>query len=118
MNIFLKGFWGRARPGDILQLGGKEGFTPWYQISESCDSNCSFVSGDASVGFFIAIFYYITKNIKFFYLSIFLGLFFGFARIGAGAHFLSDVLMSFILVNFGLLISRHIYYQIIKWIKV
>ena len=117
INSGLKENWGRARPNDILYFGGDGNFTSWITYTNECISNCSFVSGDASVGFFIAIFYYITKKIKFFYLSIFLGLFFGLARIGAGAHFLSDVLMSFIFVNFGLLISRYIYYQLIKWIK-
>ena len=29
VNLFFKNIWGRARPGDILQLGGKENFTPW-----------------------------------------------------------------------------------------
>ena len=45
VNALLKNNWGRARPNDILELGGIEKFTPWYQFSESCASNCSFVSG-------------------------------------------------------------------------
>ena len=69
VNLFFKNVWGRARPGEILQLGGKENFSPWYQISDSCSTNCSFVSGDAAVGFFIIVFYLITK--KEFYLDIF-----------------------------------------------
>ena len=49
VNLILKNFWGRARPNDVLQLGGKEYFSPWYKISNACETNCSFVSGDASV---------------------------------------------------------------------
>ena len=44
INLFLKNFWGRARPGDVLQLGGTENFSPWYQVSNACNTNCSFVS--------------------------------------------------------------------------
>ena len=57
VNVILKNTWGRARPNDILQLGGNQIFTPWYQISDSCITNCSFVSGDASVGFSLIAFF-------------------------------------------------------------
>ena len=60
--------------GDIFEFGGKETFTPWYELSNNCDSNWSFVSGDASVGFSIIILYFITKNIYFAYFSIVFGL--------------------------------------------
>ena len=90
-NLILKNYWGRARPGDISGFGGSDIFTPWYRISDACETNCSFVSGDASVGFSIIILYFITKNILFFYLSVISGFVLGFTRIIAGAHFLSDV---------------------------
>ena len=77
-----------------MQLGGKDVFTPWYELSNACNTNCSFVSGDASVGFSIIILYLITKKILFFYLSIAFGLILGFIRIIAGGHFLSDVLLA------------------------
>ncbi len=91
VNLILKNFWGRARPNDVLQLGGSEGFTPWYEFSRACSSNCSFVSGDASVGFSIIILYLITKNILFLYFSIASGFLLGLIRIMAGGHFVSDI---------------------------
>ena len=91
VNLILKNLWGRARPNDILQLGGKETFSPWYEITKVCESNCSFVSGDASVGFSIIILYLITKKIIFLYASVVAGLVLGLIRIMAGGHFLSDV---------------------------
>ncbi len=63
VNLLLKNMWGRTRPGDILEFGGSGVFTPWYRFGDSCVSNCSFVSGDASVGFALIIFYFITKKI-------------------------------------------------------
>lgn len=91
VNLFLKKFWGRVRPEDILQLGGIDVFTPWYKISSACSTNCSFVSGDASVGFSVVILYFITKKIAFLYAALFLGFIIGLVRIMAGAHFISDI---------------------------
>ena len=100
INLILKNFWGRVRPGEILDFGGVNPFTPWYSFSSACNTNCSFVSGDASVGFSIVILYFITKNIIFLYLSIFSGLLLGFVRIIAGGHFLSDILFAGMFVIF------------------
>jgi len=107
INLLLKNLWGRARPGDVLQFGGSEIFTPWYKISNSCYTNCSFVSGDASVGFAFIVLYFLTKNIIFLYASLIFGFVLGFIRIIAGGHFLSDVVFSgFIIILLNLLIVK------------
>ena len=98
VNILLKGFWGRARPNDIVELGGQEVFTPWFKISEGCNSNCSFVSGDASVGFSIIGLFFLTNNKNFLWLAIFSGFFLGLIRILEGGHFLSDIVMAGFLI--------------------
>ena len=86
--------------GDILEFGGVETFSPWYKISNSCDTNCSFVSGDSSVGFAIIILFFLTKNIFFLYGSLVFGFMLGFIRILAGGHFLSDVVFSGVIIIF------------------
>ncbi len=106
INLLLKNIWGRARPGDTLQLGGKENFTPWFQYSDACNTNCSFVSGDASIGFSIIVLYFITKKEVYFWLSLLFGSLLGLVRIMEGGHFLSDVVMS------SLIIFIFYYYQI------
>ena len=58
VNILLKNMWGRARPNDVSYFNGFQDFTPWYKISDACSLNCSFVSGDSSVGFFLIVFYF------------------------------------------------------------
>ena len=98
INLFLKNFWGRARPGDVLELGGKGDFSSWYQISDACTSNCSFVSGDAAVGFSLIALYLVSNNLKYVYLSIIFGFILGLIRIAEGGHFLSDVIFSAIIV--------------------
>ena len=98
INLFLKNFWGRARPGDVLELGGKDDFSSWYQISDACTSNCSFVSGDSAVGFSLIALYLVSNNLKYVYLSIIFGFILGLIRIAEGGHFLSDVIFSAIIV--------------------
>ena len=101
VNLLLKDMWGRARPNDIIQFGGKESFTPWFEPSTACDNNCSFISGDASVGFSIIILYFITKNKFFLWLSLLFGFSLGLIRVMEGGHFISDILMA----NFIIFVS-------------
>ena len=98
VNVILKNNWGRARPNEILQLGGKENFTPWFQISDTCNTNCSFVSGDASVGFSVIALFFITKNKIFLWLAMLFGFSLGSIRILEGGHFLSDILIAGFLI--------------------
>ena len=110
VNLVLKNFWGRGRPNDVIELGGKEIFTPWYEISNACETNCSFVSGDASVGFSIIILYLITTKTIFLYASFIAGLVLGLIRIMAGGHFLSDVFFA----GFFILILNMILFELYK----
>ena len=109
VNILLKNMWGRARPNDILQFGGNDVFTPWYRFGDSCVSNCSFVSGDASVGFALIMFYFLTKKNIYIYLSMLFGISLGFIRVIAGGHFFSDIIFSHIIVTGVLFFSFLIY---------
>ncbi len=99
VNVLLKNMWGRTRPNDILEFGGSDIFTPWYKFGDSCVSNCSFVSGDASVGFALIVFYFITKKHVYIYLSVLFGVSLGFIRIIEGGHFFSDIIFSQIIVT-------------------
>ena len=98
INFFLKTFWGRSRPSDIMYEGAEGFFTPWYTFSNYCLSNCSFVSGDSAVGFSIIVLFFITNNIKYIYCSLFCGFLLGAVRILEGGHFASDVIFSGIIV--------------------
>ncbi len=109
VNVLLKNMWGRVRPNDVSYFGGFQDFTPWYQISNSCTSNCSFVSGDSSVGFLLIVFYFITKKNAYFYLGLILGSILGFIRIAAGGHFFSDIIFSQIVVTITILASFVLY---------
>ena len=98
INLLLKNMWGRVRPNEISQFGGGDIFTPWYQITNQCDNNCSFVSGDASVGFLLILLYFLTKKDMFFWSSLLLGFSLGLIRILEGGLFLSDIMFAFLIV--------------------
>lgn len=48
VNVILKTHWGRARPADVFDFGGGHHFTPFWQPTDQCLRNCSFVSGEVS----------------------------------------------------------------------
>ncbi len=114
VNYVLKANWGRVRPNEILQLGGKENFTAWYEYSSICNTNCSFVSGDASVGFSLIALFFITKNKFFLWFSLFVGLFLGSIRIMEGGHFVSDILFAGLLIYVLSFVQFYFYNSKIK----
>jgi len=102
VNSVFKEQWGRARPSQIQEFGGKAEFTPAWVITDQCEKNCSFVSGHASVGFVLLVFAFISRRPGlWFAIGISAGGLLGFMRMGQGGHFLSDVIFSFYAVYFA-----------------
>lgn len=99
-NTLLKDNWGRARPSQIEQFGGDKQFSPPLIMADQCERNCSFVSGDPSVGFHffgIALLFFSSAP-WLVLLPLLSGALFGFTRIVQGAHFFSDVVFAGIFV--------------------
>ena len=101
VNGIFKSFWGRARPQDILQFGGDKLFSLPFEISNQCSWDCSFMSGHTAVAFWlVAPALLVSKKYK--PLTVGAALVFGcltaMFRIGQGAHFLTDVLFSAVLM--------------------
>ena len=122
VNVILKEFWGRARPSQITDFGGEKMFTPFYEITNQCASNCSFVSGEASGATAILI---VAALLTWAYcgarvqivtvgLSTIVLIGSGVLRVGLGGHFASDVLLSilFTVLIFFIVIRHHRYRQI------
>src|SRR5262245_24872294 len=96
VNFTLKDQFGRARPRDLAEFGGSKHFTPAFEISRQCNTNCSFSSGDAAGGFFaIALAMALSRRRAAFAAGVAVGVVQSFARISAGAHFFSDTMTSF-----------------------
>ena len=122
VNVILKEFWGRARPSQITDFGGEKMFTPFYEITNQCASNCSFVSGEASGATAILIvaalltWAYCGARVQIITvgLSTIVLIGSGVLRVGLGGHFASDVLLSilFTVLIFFIVIRHHRYRQI------
>jgi len=107
-NVALKDQWGRARPAQVSEFGGQAPFTPYWQPTTACDTNCSFVSGDGSFGFMLpAVALVLVRRRRLvFWSGIGLGLMFGVTRIMMGAHFLSDTVWAALLM-LGTMFALH-----------
>jgi lipid A 4'-phosphatase len=96
VNGIFKEHWGRARPAQITEFGGTKHFSPAFIPADQCEKNCSFVSGHASVGFYLVAVALLLKRWRKTAITIALTIAaaIGFARIAQGGHFLSDVIFS------------------------
>jgi lipid A 4'-phosphatase len=97
VNGILKETWARPRPGMVTEFGGEYNFMPWWDPRGSCDSNCSFVSGETSSAVWMTApamvvpppWRYAALGTAALY-----GVVFAFIRLLAGGHFMSDVLFA------------------------
>ncbi|MGN7827288.1 phosphatase PAP2 family protein [Agrobacterium radiobacter] len=102
VNGVLKATIGRARPFSITEFGGQQLFTPPFQFSTQCYSNCSFSSGETALiaSFFLPLCVLVWPRLqwrgRFVMGSTAAGMIILMSglRIAAGGHFLSDVVMS------------------------
>ena len=97
VNGILKPNWGRPRPIETTNFGGKMVFTPAFIPTKQ--DGYSFSSGHAAATFSL-IGFVILASRKRFWMSIVLiyAAIMGVARMSAGGHFLSDVVTSFFIV--------------------
>lgn len=94
VNTLFKDHWGRARPSQVEQFNGSHTFSPAFVITDQCERNCSFVSGDPSVGFYLISFVFLSGRKRLLWLPMSIGSLYGATRLIQGAHFLSDVILS------------------------
>ncbi len=114
VNGLFKEHWGRARPAQITEFGGTQQYTPPLQISDQCESNCSFSCGHASMGFVFLAFGYLfpRRRRTLFAAGIALGLVVGLGRMMQGRHFFSDVIFSGIFVSMTTLWLHYLFEQL------
>lgn len=105
----LKGHWGRARPAQIVHFGGEASFTPFWQITDQCQRNCSFVGGESAgamvlaIGLGLILRSHRTRLSRAWFRAgqavlVGLPLLAAFQRVATGRHFLSDVVFSLLLM--------------------
>lgn len=102
VNFVFKDHWGRPRPVMVQEFAGDSVFQKPFVISNQCGKNCSFVCGDASMGFWAFAFMPLLatrrKKIIAFGTAIVAGGGLGLMRIAQGGHFFSDVVFCGIFV--------------------
>ncbi len=92
---------GRARPNEIMEFGGTMLFTPAWQIAHACRSSCSFPSGEAASAMAMLAIPLALGGIYRVPLLLVTGaaaLVFSLNRLIMGAHFLSDIVLSWLFV--------------------
>jgi len=100
VNGLLKAHWGRPRPNATDLFGGEAPFQKVWVVSDWCDRNCSFVSGEASsAAWLVAAALLAPRRIR--APATALAVLYAFAisinRIAFGGHYLSDVLIAWLL---------------------
>lgn len=117
VNVVLKDHWHRSRPIDVVQFGGNEPFTAWWDPRGGCPNNCSFVSGDVSGAFWTiapAVLVPAPWHVVAVGGALALGTAMGAMRVMAGGHFVSDVVFAGV---FTFLVIWLAYALIYRWPK-
>ncbi|WP_209004063.1 phosphatase PAP2 family protein [Labrenzia sp. CE80] len=121
VNMILKNNWGRPRPVMVDVFGGDMPYQPVWLPTDWCDTNCSFVSGEASAGMWLIVAVFIAPVAWRLALLAFLlplGLLLSLNRIAFGGHFLSDTLISWGLTLLVILVvHRILYVQAPAWLR-
>jgi lipid A 4'-phosphatase len=98
VNTILKQGWGRARPIQTDLFGGEDAFSGVWRISDACQNNCSFVSGEASSSAWMvcAVVMLVPRRWRRRVVGpvVVYAVALSLNRIAFGGHYLSDVLLS------------------------
>ncbi|MFD1199614.1 phosphatase PAP2 family protein [Brucella gallinifaecis] len=97
----LKTLIGRARPRELVEFGGLMDFTPAWQMAAMCRHSCSFPSGEAAAAAaMLSLLVFVPKRFRGWVAGIFIPLLvlISFNRVFMGAHFLSDIVIAWVLI--------------------
>ena len=97
VNIVLKNNWGRPRPNSVDLFGGDSPYVAVWRITDHCDTNCSFVSGETASAFWLMALALVVPRRLRVPTAVATGVYAAILsanRIAFGGHFLSDVLIS------------------------
>lgn len=120
VNMFLKDTFGRARPRDTFGLGGDHPLSAAWEFSQACASNCSFTSGESAGAMaMMSLLYLVPARPRAMrrIMQILLGslaISLSFNRILFGGHYLSDVLLSMLIVA-AVMLSTELLMRQIRW---
>ncbi|MBI9020945.1 MAG: phosphatase PAP2 family protein [Verrucomicrobia bacterium] len=105
VNSIFKDWYGRPRPKQIVEYGGKMEFCPVWVVGEPGEAK-SFPCGHASVGFYFMAGYFCwwrrnhRRALFWLITGLAAGIVLGLARMACGAHWFSDVVWAGTFVYF------------------
>lgn len=114
VNAFLKEGWARPRPGMVTEFGGDYVFKPWWDPRGTCDSNCSFVSGETSSAIWLvapALLAPTPWNYVAVGAAVVYGTAIAFLRMLVGGHFLTDVIFAGIFTSLVIWTVHGLFYR-------
>ena len=118
-HFILKEGWPRPRPKQIIEFGGQAEFHPLTSLERRIGSYRSLPCGHATMGFYFIALVSIGQKWKNKPLiwagiltAIFYGAFLSYNRMAQGAHFFSDILVSFFVMGLtAYLLTPVLYYE-------
>jgi lipid A 4'-phosphatase len=114
-NVVLKDHWARMRPADMVQFGGAEHITAWWDPTGPCADNCSFIAGEPSAAFWTLAPAALTPpqwRPLAYAAALAFGAGMGVLRMASGAHFFSDVVFAGV---FMFLVAWTLHGLIYRW---
>ncbi len=114
VNALFKNNWGRPRPNAVDAFGGDAPYVPVWRITDHCDTNCSFVSGEASSSLWLIALAFVAppawrKPVLVAVLPLVIAL--SANRVAFGGHFLSDTLIAWGLTLLVIVAVHHLLYR-------
>ncbi len=103
----LKFAIGRARPRHLVDFGGSADFTPVWEFAAACSHNCSFPSGEAAgAAAALSLLVFVSPKYRALTASMVTPVlsFVAINRVAFGAHFLSDVVLAWLITLFIMLL--------------
>jgi len=100
-NVVLKDHWARMRPTDVVQFGGADRFTAWWDPRGPCPDNCSFVGGEAASAFWTLAPAALTPpqwRPLAYGGALAFGVGIGVLRMAGGGHFFTDIVFAGVLM--------------------
>jgi len=114
VNGILKAHWGRPRPVHTESFGGTLPFKSWHETDGACPSNCSFISGEGALGFWlVAPASLLPQPYQAVALvgAVAFGAAAGGLRLAFGGHFFTDVVFAGVVVILLVALTRWLLYD-------
>jgi lipid A 4'-phosphatase len=113
-NVILKDHWGRARPIDVVEFGGAQHFTPWWDPRGDCPNNCSFIAGEPAGAFWTLAPAALAPpqwRLLAYGAALAFGGGIGVLRIASGGHFFTDVVFAGVIMYLVIWLGHGLIYR-------